>query len=59
VVLRQPDSTQAESFRGVLTCVRLLPDLTLIVKYRSHTPETISYMEEYEMQYHEMKNMFL
>jgi len=53
VALRQPDSTQVQPFRRALTCVRSLLDLTMIAQYRSHTPETISYMEEYATQFHD------
>jgi len=59
VVLRQPDSTQVQPFRHALTCVRPLLDFTMMAQYRSHTPETISYMEEYATQFHETKDIFL
>ena len=59
VVLRQPDSTQVQHFRPALTCFRLLLDFTMMAQYRSHTPETISYMEEYVTQFHKTKDIFL
>jgi len=31
----------------------------MVAQYRSHTPETISYMEEYAPQFHETKDIFL
>jgi len=59
VALRQPDSTQVQRFRCALTCVRSLLDFTMMAQYRSHTPKTISYMEEYVTQFHETKDIFL
>jgi len=58
-VLRQPDSMQVQLFRRGLTCVRALLDFTLMAQYRSHTPETISYMAEYATQFHVTKYIFL
>jgi len=58
LALRQPDSRQVHPFRRALTCVRSLLDLTMMAQYRSHTPETISYIEEYATQFHEMKHIF-
>jgi len=52
VAVTQPDSTHVQPFRRALTCVRSLLDLTMMAQYRSHTPETISYMEEYATQFH-------
>jgi len=59
VALRQPDSTQVQPFRRALTCVRSLLDFTMMAQYQCHTPETISYMKEYAMQFHETKDIFL
>ena len=59
VALRQPDSTQVQPFRCALTCVRSLLDFTMVAQYRSHTPETISYMEKYATQFDETKDIFL
>jgi len=57
VALRQPDSTQVQPFRPALTCVRSLLDFTIMAQYRSHTPESISYMEECPTQFHETKDI--
>jgi len=57
VALRQPDSTQVQPFRRVLSCVRSLLDFTIMAQYQSHTPETISYMEQYVTQFHETKDI--
>jgi len=59
VALRQPDSTQVPPFKRALTCVRSLLDFTMMAQYPSHTPATISYMEEYAMQFHVTKDIFL
>jgi len=59
VELRQADSTQVQPFRRALTCVRSLLDFTIMAQYQSHTPETISYMEETATQFQETKDIFL
>jgi len=59
VTLRQPDSMQVQPFRRALSCVTSLLDFTMMAQYRSHTPETISYMEEYATQFHKTKDIFL
>jgi len=59
VALRQPDCTLVQPFRRALTCVRSLLDFTMMAQYRSHTPQTISYIEEYVTQFHETKDIFL
>jgi len=59
VAWSQTDSTQVHSFRCALTCVRSLLDFTMMAESRSHTPETISYMEEYARQFHETKDISL
>jgi len=59
LALRQPDSTQVQPVRRELPCVRSLLDFPMMAQYRSHTPETISYMEEYATQLHETKDIFL
>ena len=59
MALRQLDSTQVQPFRRARTGVRSLLDFTMMAQYRSHTPETISYMEQYATQFHETKDIFL
>jgi len=59
VALTRPDSTQVEPFRRALTSVRSLLDFTMIVQYRSHTSETIDYIEEYTMRFHKTKDILL
>ena len=58
VALRQPNSTQVQPFRRALTCVRSLLDFTMMAQYQSHTPATISCMEEYASQFQETKDIF-
>jgi len=45
--LRQADSTQVQPPRRAPTHARPPPDPTIMAQYRSQTPESISYMEEY------------
>ena len=59
VALRQPGGAQAIPFKLALRCVRALVDFNMMAQYRSHTPDTIAYMEEYLDQFHRMKDMFL
>ena len=47
VALRQPGGTQAIALKRALGCVRALVDFNMMAQYRSHTPDTIVYMEEY------------
>ena len=54
VTLRQPDSTQAIPFKHALACVRALIDFNMMAQYRSHTSDTITYMEDYLDQFHLM-----
>ena len=59
VALKQPDSAQALPFKRALTCVRSLLDFSMIAQYRSHTQETIGYMEQYLNRFHATKDVFL
>ena len=59
VALPQPDSTQVQHFKRPLTCVGSLLDFTMMAQYRSHTDETIQYMENYANRFHETKDIFL
>jgi len=58
VALRRPDSWKAIPFKHALDCVRALVDFNMMAQYRSHTPETIAYMEEYLDRFHRMKDIF-
>jgi len=59
VVLRQPGSAQLIPFKSPLGCVRALVDFNMMAQYRSHTVETITYMEDYLDTFHNMKDIFL
>ena len=59
VALRQPGGAQAIPFKRALGCVRALIDFNMMAQYRSHTPDTIAYMEDYLDQFHRMKDIFL
>jgi len=59
MALRQPGGAQAIPFKRAPRCVRALVDFNRMVQYRSHTPDTIAYMEEYLDQFHRMKDIFL
>ena len=59
VALRQPDSTQVIPFKRALDCVRALVDFNMMAQYRSHTEETMAYMEDYLGRFHQMKDIFL
>ena len=59
MTLRQPDSTQGIRFKRALVCVRVLIDFNMMAQYRSHTSDTITYMEDYLDQFHLIKDIFL
>jgi len=57
--LRNPDSSQYQDFKSALKCITALVDFTLIAQYRSHTSDTLSYMESYVQTFHRIKDIFL
>ena len=59
MALRQPDSTQVQHFKPALTCIGSLLEYMMMPQYRSHTDETIQYMENYANRFHETKDIFL
>jgi len=59
LVLCQPGSAQVIPFQHALECVKALADFNMMAQYRSHTPETIDYMEDYLDGFHQMKIIFL
>jgi len=59
VALRQPGGAQAIPFKRALRCVRALVDFNMMAQYRSHTPDTIAYVEEYLHQFPRIKDIFL
>ena len=56
---RHPGGAQAIPFKRALRCVTALVDFNMMAQYRSHTPDTIAYMEDYLDQFHSMKDIFL
>jgi len=59
VALRQPGGGQAIPFKHAHRCVSALVDFNMMAQYRSHTPDTIAYREDYLDQSHRMKEIFL
>jgi len=58
-VLQNPNSFQYQVVKSALKCVSAQVDFTLMAQYRSHTPDTLSYMESYLQTFHQTKDMFL
>jgi len=59
VALRRPGSAQLIPFKRALRWVRALVHFIMMAQYRSHTVETITYMEDYLDTFHKMKDIFL
>ena len=59
VALCQPRSAQLIPFKRALGCVRALVNFNMMAQYRSHTAETITYMEDYLQTFHKKKDIFL
>src|SRR5207302_10922447 len=57
--LRNPDSSQQHDFGRALKCVGVLVDFSLMSQYRSHTPDTLSDLENYLQIFHWTKDVFL
>ena len=57
--LRNPDSSQHQDFNIALKCVGALVDFSLMTQYRSHTPETLAYMERYRRHFTRRRRFFL
>jgi len=57
--LRNPDSSHYQDFNSAWKCVSAVVDFTLMAQYRSHTPDTLSYMESYLQTFHRTKVIFL
>jgi len=56
---RNPDSAQYHDFKSALKCVSPLVDLSLMAEYRSHTADTLVYMERYLQTFRRTKDIFL
>ena len=59
VALSLPSPHQRIVFADALKCVRSLVDFHLIAQYRSHTAETLGYLDAYLKAFHEYKGVFL
>ena len=57
--LRNPDSSQHQDFNIALECLGGLVDFSLMTQYRSHTPDTLAYMQRYLQTFHHTKDIFL
>src|SRR5437588_12576788 len=57
--LRNPDSSQQHDFGRALKCVGVLVNFSLMSQYRSHTPDTLSYLENCLQIFHWTKDVFL
>jgi len=57
--LPNPDSSQYHDFQIALKCVSALVDFSLMAQYRSHAPDTLSYLERYLLTFHQKKDNFL
>ena len=56
--LRNQDSSQDHFFKSALKCVSALVDFPLMAQFRSHTPDTLYYMESYLQTFHRTKDIF-
>ena len=56
--LRSPTPAQQSPFANAIQCVRALVDFTLMAQYRSHTEDTLEYMEQYLHDFHRYKVVF-
>ncbi|KAF8416615.1 hypothetical protein BGX38DRAFT_1280908 [Terfezia claveryi] len=41
-----------------IRCVRALTDFCLMAQYRSHTPQSIEYMNQYLQEFHQFRHIF-
>jgi len=56
--LRSPTPAQQSPFVDAIRCVRALVDFSLMAQYRSHTEDTLGYMEQYLHDFHRYKEVF-
>jgi len=57
--LRNLDHSEYQDFKSALKCITALVEFTLMAQYRSHTPDTLSYIESYLQTFHWTKDIFL
>jgi len=56
--IANPDSSHHHDFPITLRCVSALVHFSIMAQYRSHTPDTRSYLERYLLTFHRMKDIF-
>ena len=56
--LQNPDSSQYHDFKSALKCISAHVHFSLMAQYRSHTPDTLSYIESYLQTFHRTKHIF-
>ena len=56
--LRNPDPGDRVTFARAIKCVKAFVDFSLMSQYRSHTGETLGYMEQYLQEFHNTKDIF-
>jgi len=56
--LHHPSTVERPIFAQGLICVRSIVDFTLMSQYKSHTYETIQYLEQYLKAFHDYKEVF-
>jgi len=57
--LQNPYSSQYYDFKSSLKCVCTLVGYCLMAQERSHTPDTVVYIERYLQTFHRTKDIFL
>ena len=59
VALGQPRGAPVIAFNHALEFVKALVDFNMMAQYRSHTSDTIAYIEDYLDQFHKLKDIIL
>ena len=59
IALREPNPSQRYLCNRALEFVRNLVNFHLMAQYRSHTTETLAYLDDYLQCFHENKEVFL
>ena len=59
MAIRQSDNLQVIPFKHTPDYVGALVNFNMMAQYRSHTHETIAYMEQYLDRFHRKKDIFL
>jgi hypothetical protein len=59
VALLRPKRSECDKFRRAILCIKAFVDFHLMAQYRSHTRETLGYLEQYLGEFHAHKDVFL